>query len=200
MKVGQILATIPEALPPEYAQAMQQLQSNAPPMGWPFVKRRMRAELGEGWESRFAHFEKEAAAAASLGQVHKATLTDGRVVACKLQYPDMSSVVEADLKQLKLALAIFERLDRTISTGQVQAEIADRMRDLLDDIAPDILSVDEAAARRIETAFARFGRGAHPAGLNFGDMFAYDAAARLGAALLYVGDDFAATDLRPALA
>ena len=45
MKVGQILATIPEALPPEYAEAFQQLQSNAPPMGWPFVRRRMRA----GW-------------------------------------------------------------------------------------------------------------------------------------------------------
>ena len=63
MKVGQILATIPEALPAEYARAFQDLQSNAPPMGWPFVRRRMKTELGADWESRFAHFEREAAAA-----------------------------------------------------------------------------------------------------------------------------------------
>lgn len=72
MKIGQILATVPQALPPEYAQAFQQLQSNAPPMGWPFVRRRMKSELGPEWESKFKSFEKEAAAAASLGQVHKA--------------------------------------------------------------------------------------------------------------------------------
>jgi ribonuclease VapC len=77
--------------------------------------------------------------------------------------------------------------------------IADRMRALLDSLSPDVIPVDEAAARRIDAAFARFGRGAHPAGLNFGDMFAYDAAARTAAPLLYVGEDFAATDLRPAL-
>src|SRR5690606_1960555 len=53
MKVGQILATIPEALPPEYAKAFQQLQANAPPMGWPFVRRRMKAELGQNWPEKF---------------------------------------------------------------------------------------------------------------------------------------------------
>ena len=64
MKVGQILATIPEALPPEYATALQQLQSDAPPMGWPFVRRRMKTELGPNWQEQFAEFEKTAAAAA----------------------------------------------------------------------------------------------------------------------------------------
>jgi predicted unusual protein kinase regulating ubiquinone biosynthesis (AarF/ABC1/UbiB family) len=59
MKVGQILGTIPEALPPEYAAAFQQLQSNAPSMGWPFVKRRMKAELGPDWESKFQSFRKD---------------------------------------------------------------------------------------------------------------------------------------------
>jgi ribonuclease VapC len=78
--------------------------------------------------------------------------------------------------------------------------LADEMRAALDRLAPDVIPVDEAAARRMDAAFARFGRGAHPAGLNFGDMFAYDAAARTAAPLLYVGEDFAATDLRPALA
>ena len=98
MKVAQILATIPEALPPEYADELRQLQANAPAMGWPFVKRRMAAELGRDWQSRFERFDREAAAAASLGQVHKAVDHDGRLLACKLQYPDMQSAVEADLK------------------------------------------------------------------------------------------------------
>src|SRR6202007_2445230 len=74
MKVGQILSTIPEALPPEYARALGELQANAAPMAWPFVKRRMKTELGPDWEKKFKTFGKEAAAAASLGQVHKAVL------------------------------------------------------------------------------------------------------------------------------
>src|ERR1700679_472968 len=63
MKVAQLLATIPEAIPDEYVAELSQLQSNAPAMGWPFVRRRMQAELGHGWEARFSNFEHEAAAA-----------------------------------------------------------------------------------------------------------------------------------------
>ena len=66
MKAAQILATIPDALPREYAGELRQLQSNAPAMGWPFVRRRMRAELGPDWQKRFQEFEHHAAAAASL--------------------------------------------------------------------------------------------------------------------------------------
>jgi predicted unusual protein kinase regulating ubiquinone biosynthesis (AarF/ABC1/UbiB family) len=132
MKVAQILSTIPEALPAEYTRELQQLQANAPSMGWPFVKRRMASELGRDWESRFRSFDKSATAAASLGQVHKAVDHDGRLLACKLQYPDMQSAVEADLKQLKLILGIFERYDKAISTRQIHAEIAARLREELD--------------------------------------------------------------------
>jgi predicted unusual protein kinase regulating ubiquinone biosynthesis (AarF/ABC1/UbiB family) len=132
MKVGQILATIPEALPPEYAQDFQQLQSNAPPMGWPFVRRRMKAELGPEWESRFASFDKEAAAAASLGQVHKAQSHDGQTLACKLQYPDMESAIEADLRQLKIIFSIYERYDPSIKTGEIYDELSARLREELD--------------------------------------------------------------------
>jgi predicted unusual protein kinase regulating ubiquinone biosynthesis (AarF/ABC1/UbiB family) len=132
MKIGQILATIPEALPPEYARAFQQLQSNAPPMGWPFVRRRMKSELGPEWESRFAAFGKEAAAAASLGQVHKATTHDGRAVACKLQYPDMLSAVEADLQQLKIIFSLYERYDKAISTVRIHEELSARLHEELD--------------------------------------------------------------------
>ncbi|APT56798.1 AarF/ABC1/UbiB kinase family protein [Roseomonas gilardii] len=132
MKVAQLLSTIPDALPEEYARELSQLQSNAPPMGWPFVRRRMSTELGPAWQSRFSAFGQEAAAAASLGQVHRATLPDGREVACKLQYPDMPSVVEADLRQLRLAMGIYARMDSSIQSDDVYAELSERLREELD--------------------------------------------------------------------
>lgn len=132
MKVAQLLSTIPDALPQEYVAELQQLQADAPAMGWPFVKRRMAAELGPDWPKRFQSFEHTAAAAASLGQVHRAVGLDGRRLACKLQYPDMGSAVEADLRQLSLIFALFERTDRSVSTRQIHAEIAERLREELD--------------------------------------------------------------------
>lgn len=132
MKVGQILATIPEALPPEYAKAFQELQSNAPPMGWQFVRRRMKAELGRDWQSHFKEFGQEAAAAASLGQVHKAVTNEGRTVACKLQYPDMQSAIDVDLRQLKIIFNIYRRYDKTIATDYIHKELAARLYEELD--------------------------------------------------------------------
>ncbi|MGE5547524.1 MAG: ABC1 kinase family protein [Solirubrobacterales bacterium] len=132
MKVAQILSTIPDALPQEYTQELAQLQANAPHMGWPFVKRRMAAELGPDWQGRFASFEHEAASAASLGQVHRAVGHDGRRLACKLQYPDMASVVEADLRQLKVIFGLYAAYDRAIDTSNIHAEIAERLREELD--------------------------------------------------------------------
>src|SRR3981189_2795709 len=95
MKVAQLLSTIPDALPPEYAAELAQLQSEAPPMGWGFVKRRMMAELGTDWQSKFASFEHHPAAAASLGQVHRALSHKGAELACKLQHPDMQAAGRA---------------------------------------------------------------------------------------------------------
>ena len=132
MKIGQILATIPEALPPEYAQAFQELQANAPPMGWPFVRRRMKTELGPDWEKKFRSFEKDAAAAASLGQVHKAVGLDGQLLACKLQYPDMRTAIAADLSQLRVIFSIYERYDSAIHTKYLQDELAARLYEELD--------------------------------------------------------------------
>jgi len=132
MKVAQILTTIPDALPPEYAAELSELQANAPPMGWPFVRRRMSGELGPDWQSRFQSFGQEAAAAASLGQVHKAVLPDGLQVACKLQYPDMPSTVEADLRQLKIAMAIYHRMDNAIQNDEIYKELSERLREELD--------------------------------------------------------------------
>ncbi len=132
MKVAQILATIPDALPSEYAEELRQLQANAPSMGWPFVRRRMRTELGPDWQSKFADFEHEAAAAASLGQVHRATSHDGEQLACKLQYPDMRSTVEADLQQLKLVFSIYRRSDKAIDTSEIYKELSERLLEELD--------------------------------------------------------------------
>jgi len=132
MKVAQLLATIPNALPPEYASELVALQANAPAMGWAFVKRRMAGELGPDWEGKFRSFEHAAARAASLGQVHRAVARDGRRLACKLQYPDMASAVEADLNQLRIVLALYERYDRAITTDEIHSEVADRLREELD--------------------------------------------------------------------
>ena len=132
MKVAQLLATIPEALPAEYAAELGQLQSHAPPMGWPFVRRRMAAELGPEWEAKFASFEHEAAASASLGQVHRARGHDGRLLAAKLQYPDMQSAVEADLAQLSVLFSIHRRMRPAIETSEMLKEISARLREELD--------------------------------------------------------------------
>ena len=132
MKVAQLMATIPDALPPEYAEELQKLQSDAPPMGAAFVKRRMMAELGPEWLSRFKSFDYKPAAAASLGQVHRAISKDGAALACKLQYPDMKSAVEADLGQLDILFAIHRRMDSAIDTRDIVAEIGARVREELD--------------------------------------------------------------------
>jgi predicted unusual protein kinase regulating ubiquinone biosynthesis (AarF/ABC1/UbiB family) len=132
MKVAQLLATIPDAVPAEYANELMKLQSQAPPMGWAFVKRRMSAELGAGWQSKFKSFEHHPAAAASLGQVHRATALSGEELACKLQYPDMQSAVEADLNQLQLLMSIRKRLDPAIDATEIAVEIGARLREELD--------------------------------------------------------------------
>ena len=131
MKVAQILSTIPDALPKEYAEELAALQADAPSMGWLFVKRRMRSELGDGWEDEFDSFDKKACSAASLGQVHQARYNNEKV-AVKLQYPDMDSAINADLNQLKLVFSLYERIDSAISTKDIHSELSDRLKEELD--------------------------------------------------------------------
>ncbi|MEL6964997.1 MAG: AarF/ABC1/UbiB kinase family protein [Pseudomonadota bacterium] len=132
MKVAQLLATIPDALPKEYAAELAQLQSEAPPMGRPFVRRRMASELGPDWRDRFQDFALDAAHAASLGQVHRATSLDGQDLACKLQYPGIESAVEADLTQLRMIFSIYRRYDPSINPERIYEELAERLREELD--------------------------------------------------------------------
>jgi len=107
------------------------LQADAPPMGWLFVKRRMATELGPDWQQKFDAFDRQAVSAASLGQVHRAQIGD-RQLAVKLQYPDMASAIDADLRQLGLVFQIYERFDKAISTADIHKELSARLREELD--------------------------------------------------------------------
>jgi ribonuclease VapC len=95
----------------------------------------------------------------------------------------------------------------TISAGTVaealivaaRRNVGDEVTRMIDGLGFEIAAVTPASARRIAAAYARWGRGAHPAGLNFGDCFAYEVAKEHSCPLLYVGDDFSKTDLASAL-
>ncbi len=132
MKVAQIMATIPDLLPPEFAATFGELQAHAPAMGPPFVRRRLAAELGPTWRERFSEFDLAPAHAASLGQVHRARSLDGARLAVKLQYPDMASAVESDLGQLRVLLGVGRRLVSGIDAREAVEEIAARLREELD--------------------------------------------------------------------
>ncbi len=130
-KFGQILATLPIDLPEELAEALAALHAHAPPMGRLFVARRMRHALGADWRRHFAQFEETPLFAASFGQLHRARLEDGRMVAVKLQYPDMESVLAADLRNLRLVAPILRRITGIDPTAVI-AEMADRFAEELD--------------------------------------------------------------------
>jgi predicted unusual protein kinase regulating ubiquinone biosynthesis (AarF/ABC1/UbiB family) len=132
MKVAQMVATVPDLLPPEFAKELAELQQNAPAMGPGFVRRRMAAELGPDWKARFSAFDETPAAAASLGQVHRATSLEGAPLAVKLQYPEMQSAVESDLSQMRAAMALGRQLFGSVDTSEVAQEITERIREELD--------------------------------------------------------------------
>ena len=132
MKVAQILSTIPDALPPEYAEELASLQADAPAMGWLFTRRRMAAELGPTGSRSCSPSPARLVSAASLGQVHKAVDLDGNELAMKLQYPDMASAIDADLRQLRLVFQLYERYDSAISTSDIYDELSERLREELD--------------------------------------------------------------------
>ncbi|MEC3914633.1 ABC1 kinase family protein [Nocardia sp. CDC160] len=104
-KLGQLLSLYELALPPEiaspYRDALTQLQDSAPTMLPATVREAMAANLGENWRWHFGEFDERRAAAASIGQVHRATWRDGRKVAVKVMYPGAHQAVLADLQQLR---------------------------------------------------------------------------------------------------
>ena len=104
MKVGQTLANFPDIAPPEFVEMLQKLHYNAPPMHWSLLREMVHNELGDDPEKVFAEFDKQAFAAASLGQVHRAVLKSGEEVAVKIQYPGIARTIESDFRNLMLFL------------------------------------------------------------------------------------------------
>ncbi|MFN2496600.1 MAG: ABC1 kinase family protein [Pseudonocardiaceae bacterium] len=136
MKFGQALsvfeAAIPDALAAPYREALTKLQSAAPAMPPRAVHRVLDEQLGTGWRRRFAEFSEEPAAAASIGQVHRAVWHDGREVAVKVQYPGADEALRADLRQLQRFGWLFQAVIPGLEVKPLLAELRDRMIEELD--------------------------------------------------------------------
>ncbi len=104
VKLAQMVGMIPGLLPDDCAQALLTLCTTAPAMHPSLLRRKMQLEWGKDWQSRFTHFDQKAMAAASLGQIHRATLHDGTLVAVKVQYPAMKQAIQGDLALFKMLL------------------------------------------------------------------------------------------------
>ncbi len=133
MKVGQMVSIAADVLPTELAEALRTLQREAPPMPYETIAEQVRSELGAAPERLFRSFAREPFAAASIGQVHRAVLDDGREVVCKVQYPDIGAAVDSDLWHLRLALraSVLARVNRA-ALDATFAELRTRLHEELD--------------------------------------------------------------------
>ena len=133
MKIGQLAGQVADVLPAELADTLRVLQREAPPMPFSAIEDQITAEFGKPTAELFAHFNKEAFAAASIGQVHRATLHDGREVIVKVQYPGVAESVDSDMRQLKRAIRVgrLVRLRKEVLDG-LFAEIRARILEELD--------------------------------------------------------------------
>jgi predicted unusual protein kinase regulating ubiquinone biosynthesis (AarF/ABC1/UbiB family) len=136
MKVGQALsvfeAAVPDELAEPYREALTKLQAAAPPMTVKSVHRVLAEQLGASWSQRFADFDDEPAAAASIGQVHRATWHDGRDVAVKIQYPGADEALTSDLRQLQRFSRVFQAMVPGQEMRPLLTELRDRMEEELD--------------------------------------------------------------------
>lgn len=137
MKVGQTLSAVdlglvPEAIRPEFQQTLASLQNNAEPVSFAAIEKVVTSDLGEKLSVAFADFEQQPIAAASIGQVHRARLHDGRTVAVKVQYPGIAEAIHADMQNLRLGLKLLSAIAPGIDTGAIAEEIRERIIDELD--------------------------------------------------------------------
>jgi predicted unusual protein kinase regulating ubiquinone biosynthesis (AarF/ABC1/UbiB family) len=136
MKFGQALSVYEAAIPDEYAapyrEALTKLQNAAPPMPKATVHRLMAQQFGTGWAARFSEFDDTAAAAASIGQVHRAIWKDGREVAVKLQYPGAEAALRADLDQLFRVAPLIGMVIPGTQIRPLLTELRDRILEELD--------------------------------------------------------------------
>nr|WP_307789236.1 AarF/UbiB family protein [Glycomyces salinus] len=136
MKLGQALsifeAALPEHLASPYRQALTKLQNSAPPLPASSVHGVMERQLGEDWRDRFSSFDDQPAAAASIGQVHRAVWSDGREVAVKIQYPGAGDALRSDLRQLARMAPLFKVLQPNFDVKKLTVELRERLLEELD--------------------------------------------------------------------
>src|SRR6478609_6372094 len=137
MKVGQIASVVDlEGLPPDVRDRFQaklaSLRDSAPHVSFKDMRKVIESDLGERLEDMFDEFEPEAVAAASIGQVYRARLDDGRWVAVKVQYPRVAAAVRADLQNIGLLLRAAKRIAPALDAKAVAAELRERLGDELD--------------------------------------------------------------------
>jgi predicted unusual protein kinase regulating ubiquinone biosynthesis (AarF/ABC1/UbiB family) len=136
MKMGQALSVFEAALPDElagpYRAALTKLQEAAPPLPAASVHRVLATELGADWRDRFQSFDDKPAAAASIGQVHRAVWLDGRAVAVKVQYPGAGEALRSDLNQLSRLAGLFRAVQPGLDVKPLVAELRERVTEELD--------------------------------------------------------------------
>ena len=136
MKFGQALsmfeAFLPEEVAKPYRQHLAMLQDSAPPLPSSRVQAVLRNELGPRWRERFASFDLRPAAAASIGQVHRAVLTNGRPVAVKIQYPGADQALRSDLRQIERLAAVVAPLAGGVDVVTISRELAARISEEVD--------------------------------------------------------------------
>jgi len=127
MKFGQAVSMDPDLLTPEVREVLARLQNQAPAMGYDTVARVIREELGAPPEQLFRHFEREAMAAASLGQVHRAVLEDGRAVVVKVQYPGVGDSLKGDLDNLGMVVKTVSKATKAMDGTAYFRELREEM-------------------------------------------------------------------------
>jgi predicted unusual protein kinase regulating ubiquinone biosynthesis (AarF/ABC1/UbiB family) len=160
MKLGQALSVFEAALPDEsaapYREALTRLQEAAPPMPVGTVHKVLDEQFGKRWPDRFEEFDDIPAAAASIGQVHRAVWGDGREVAVKLQYPGAGPALIADLTQLSRLAWLFAKISPGLDVKPLLTELKQRVLEELD------YSLEADAQRQFAVAFADDGQIAVP--------------------------------------
>jgi predicted unusual protein kinase regulating ubiquinone biosynthesis (AarF/ABC1/UbiB family) len=132
MKLGQILSFATEMVPENARVALQRLQMDAPPMSFEIVRRVIEEDMGQKLSALFRHFDEDAIAAASIGQVHRARLRDGAEVVVKVQYPGVAQAIATDLKASKGLAAMLSAFNQNIDAQGVVEEVKDRLLEELD--------------------------------------------------------------------
>jgi predicted unusual protein kinase regulating ubiquinone biosynthesis (AarF/ABC1/UbiB family) len=136
MKLGQMFSMQSEdLLPPELARALATLRADAYAMPRSQLRRVLGREYGRGWESRFAHFEYEPIAAASIGQVHRARAADGRDVALKVQYPGVAKAIDSDVDNARILLRLLDFLPVQLDVEGIAAEAKRQLHEEADYLA-----------------------------------------------------------------